>query len=183
MSTDPQEQAAGESPRLRYEDEAGQATGKRDIAVLAIAVALFGLAAVIVNDASGYVIRRSYARFGPEIVPYLVATGIAFLAILTAIMGWRGMFEGRPKMNYAGVLWLVGGILAEIVMLYGGTGFIPGSAVLFAFAARAFGQNTLPLNLAVGAVLSTLLFLLFRYGLGLSLPNGPLERAIDLLLR
>jgi putative tricarboxylic transport membrane protein len=136
-----------------------------------------------VNDASGYVIRRSYARFGPEIVPYLVATGITMLGVLTAIMGWRGMFEGRPRMNYAGVLWLVGGILAEIAMLYGGTGFIPGSAVLFACAARAFGQKTLPLNLAVGAVLSTLLFLLFRYGLGLSLPSGPLERTIDLLLR
>jgi putative tricarboxylic transport membrane protein len=183
MSADPQDKAAGETPRLRYEDEVGQGTGKRDIAGLAIAVALFALAAVIVNDASGYEIRRSYARFGPEIVPYLVAAGISGLAVLTAIMGWRGMFEGRPRMNYAGVLWLIGGILAEIAMLYGGTGFIPGSAVLFACAARAFGQKTLPLNLVVGAVLSTLLFLLFRYGLGLSLPNGPLERAIDLLLR
>jgi putative tricarboxylic transport membrane protein len=54
---------------------------------------------------------------------------------------------------------------------------------LFAFAARAFGQATLLLNLAIGAVLSTLLYLLFRYGLGLSLPAGPVEQTIDLLLR
>ena len=183
MSAAPQNETAGEEPRLHYEDEAGQGSGKRDMAGLAIAVALFVLAAIIVNDASGYVIRRSYAQFGPEIVPYLVAAGIAGLGILTVIMALRGQFETRERLNIGGILWLIGGILAEIAMLYGGTGFIPGSAVLFACAARAFGQNTLPLNLAVGAVLSTLLFLLFRYGLGLSLPAGPLERTIDLLLR
>jgi putative tricarboxylic transport membrane protein len=183
MSAEPQNSAAGEVPRLQFEDEAGQGTGKRDLAGLAIAVALFVLAAIIVNDASSYVIRRSYAQFGPEIVPYLVAAGIAILGVLTVIMALRGSFEARDRLNMGGVLWLVGGILAEIAMLYGGTGFIPGSAVLFAFSARAFGQKTLPLNLVVGAVLSTLLFLLFRYGLGLSLPSGPLERTIDLILR
>ena len=116
-------------------------------------------------------------------MPYLIAAGLAVLGALTVVMALRGKFEARDRLNLGGVLWLVGGISAEIAMLYGGTGFIPGSAVLFACAARAFGQKTLPLNLVVGAVLSTLLFLLFRYGLGLSLPNGPLERAIDLLLR
>lgn len=183
MSAEPQDNAAGGTPRLQFEDEAGQGSGKRDLAGLAIAVALFVLAAIIVNDASHYVIRRSYAKFGPEIVPYLVAGGIAILGALTVVMALRGGFEARDKLNFGGVLWLVAGIVAEIAMLYGGTGFIPGSAVLFAFAARAFGQKTLPLNLAVGTVLSTLLFLLFRYGLGLSLPVGPLERTIDLILR
>jgi len=183
MSAGPQDNAAGDEPRLPFDDEAGQGTGKRDIAGLLIAMGLFALAAVIVNDASGYVIRRSYARFGPEIVPYLIAAGITVLGVLTVVMALRGKFEARDPLNIGGVLWLVGGILAEIAMLYGGTGFIPGSAVLFACAARAFGQTTLILNLAVGAALSTFLFLLFRYGLGLSLPGGPLERTIDLLLR
>lgn len=183
MSGDPQNTAAGEEPRLPFDDEVGKGSGKRDIAVLLIAVGLFGLAAVIVNDASGYVIRRSYARFGPEIVPYLIAAGITVLGAITVVMALRGKFEARDRLNIGGVLWLVGGIVAEIAMLYGGTGFIPGSAVLFACAARAFGQTTLLLNLVIGAVLSTVLFLLFRYGLGLSLPSGPLERSINLLLR
>ena len=182
MSGDPN-QPAGDPPRLRGEDEAGRGSGRRDLAGLGIAVALFGLAYVIVNDASGYPIRRSYAQFGPEIVPYIVATGLAGLAALTVVMALRGSFEVRAPLNWGGVAWLVGAILIEIAMLYGGTGFIPASAVLFGFAARAFGQKTLLLNIAVGAVLSTLLFLLFRYGLGLALPAGPLERAIDLMLR
>jgi putative tricarboxylic transport membrane protein len=39
------------------------------------------------------------------------------------------------------------------------------------------------LNLAIGAVLSLLLFFLFQFGLGLALPAGPVERTIDLLFR
>lgn len=183
MAVDPQNTAAEEDLRLPFDDEAGTGTGKRDAAGLAIAVALFALAAVIVSDASGYAVRQSYARFGPEIVPYVVASGIAILAVVTVLMAWRGEFEARDRLNFGGLSWLVGGILVEIAMLYGGTGFIPGSAVLFACAARAFGQTTLVLNLVIGTVMSTLLFLLFRYGLGLSLPSGPLERAIDILVR
>ncbi|MFN3662527.1 tripartite tricarboxylate transporter TctB family protein [Yoonia sp.] len=183
MSGDQQNKAAEEELRLPFDDDAGAGTGKRDAAGLAIAVGLFVLAAVIVNDASGYAIRRSYARFGPEIVPYVVASGIAVLAVITVFMAWRGQFEARDRMNWGGFTWLTGGIVVEIAMLYGGTGFIAGSTVLFAFAARAFGQATWLVNIAIGVVLSTALFLLFRYGLGLSLPNGPVERAIDLLLR
>jgi putative tricarboxylic transport membrane protein len=182
MSGDP-DQAAGDIPRLHGEDEAGRGSGRRDLAGLAIAVALFALAYVIVNDASGYPVRRSYAQFGPEIVPYIVAAGLAGLAAITVVMAWRGGFEARAPLNWQGVAWLVAAILIEIAMLYGGTGFIPASAVLFGLAARAFGQKTLLLNLAIGAILSTLLFLLFRYGLGLALPSGPLERIIDLMLR
>lgn len=169
--------------RLHGEDETGQASGRRDLAGLGIAVALFALAALIYSDASGYPVRRSYAQFGPEIVPFIVAAGILVLAGLTALGAWRGQFEARDPLNWGGVLWLVAAIVVEIVMLYSGTGFIPASTVLFAFAARAFGQTTHLLNLAIGAVMSGLLFLLFRYGLGLALPNGPLERIIDQILR
>ncbi len=176
-------QAAGGEPRLHGEDEAGPASGRRDLAGLAIAAALLALAYVIANDAAGYPIRRSYAQFGPEIVPYIVASGLALLAALTVVIAWRGGFEARERLNVGGVAWLVSAIVLEIAMLYSGTGFIAASAVMFGCAARAFGQTTMLLNLVIGAVLSSLLFLLFRYGLGLALPSGPLERAIDLALR
>lgn len=184
------QQAAGETRlsdsdeiRLHGEDEAGKASGKRDLAVLGIAAGLFGLAVLIYSDASGYPVRRSYAQFGPEIVPYIVAAGIVVLAAITAFAGWRGQFEARERLNIGGLGWLITAIVLEIAMLYSGTGFIPASTVLFACAARAFGQTTYLLNLAIGAVMSTLLFLLFRFGLGLALPNGPLERILDQLLR
>lgn len=189
MSAD-KTQAAGETRlsaepdiRLHGEDEAGQYSGRRDFAALGIAVALFALAALIYSDAASYPVRRSYAQFGPEIVPFIVAFGIVVMGGLTAFAAWRGHFEARDPLNWGGVLWLVSAIVVEIIMLYSGTGFIPASTVLFAFAARAFGQKTHLLNLAIGAAMSGLLFLLFRYGLGLALPNGPLERIIDQVLR
>lgn len=177
--------AAEPAPEVRLygEDEAGQGSGLRDLAGLAIAGGLFLLAYVIFNDASGYPIRRSYAQFGPEIFPYIVALGIVVMAGITAVIAWRGGFEARVPLNYAGLFWIVSAILAQIVLLYAGSGFIIASTVLFAFSARAFGQTTHILNLSIGAAMATLLFLLFRYGLGLALPNGPLERGIDLLLR
>jgi putative tricarboxylic transport membrane protein len=138
---------------------------------------------VIFNDASSYPIRRSYAQFGPEIFPYLIGTGVVVLAGITAVIAWRGGFEARDRLNYAGLFWIIAAIVAQIALLYGGSGFIIASTVLFAFSARAFGQTTYLLNLLIGAALSVLLFVLFRYGLGLALPGGPLERGLDLLLR
>jgi putative tricarboxylic transport membrane protein len=169
--------------RLRGEDELGAATGLRDLAGLAIAVCLFLLALLIYNDASGYPVRQSYAQFGPEIFPYITAIGVAVLAAITGLVAWRGGFEARDALNLSGFAWIVAAICVQIVMLYAGSGFILASAVLFAFSSRAFGQVTHVLNLAIGFILSATLFLLFRYGLGLSLPSGPLERLIDQLFR
>jgi putative tricarboxylic transport membrane protein len=169
--------------RLYGEDEAGQGSGLRDLAGLAIAAGLFVLAYVIYNDASGYPVRRSYAQFGPEIFPYIIALGIVVLAVVTAVIAWRGGFEARVPLNYGGFFWIIAALVAQIALLYGGSGFIIASTVLFAFASRAFGQTRHLLNFAIGAVMATLMFLLFRYGLGLALPGGPLERGIDLLLR
>ena len=175
--------AAGDVPRLRGEDESGAGSGRRDLAGLAIAVALFALAWVIVDDASGYPVRRTQAQFGPEIVPYIVAAGLAGIAALTVLMALRGGFEARPPVKWDGVLWVGGALVLQIVLLYGGAGFIPASAVLFGLAARGFGQRTLPLNQLIGAILSALLYVLFRHGLGLALPSGPLERFLDLAFR
>ena len=176
------DQAAPEV-RLHGEDEVGQGSGLRDMAGLGIAAGLFALAFVIYSDAAAYPVRRTYAQFGPEIFPYLIALGIVVLAGVTTVIAWRGGFEARARLNYGGLFWIIAAIVVEIVMLFAGSGFIAASTVLFAFSARAFGQTTHLLNFAIGATMSTLLFLLFRYGLGLALPNGPLERSIDLLLR
>jgi putative tricarboxylic transport membrane protein len=175
--------AAGDHPRLHSDYEAGAPSQRRDLGALLIAVGLFGLAWVIFSDASGYPVRRSHARFGPAIVPFIVASGIVVLGALTVVSALRGQFEARDRLNIAGFAWLVAALIAELALIYGGGGFILASTVLFGFAARAFGQTTMVRSLAIGAVLSCALFLLFQYGLGLSLPAGPLEGFINSLLR
>lgn len=173
--------AAGDI-RLRGEEEAGPASGVRDLAGLAISAGLLVLAYVISNDAADYPIRQSYAQFGPEIVPYIVAAGIAVMALITGLIAWRGGFEARERLNGVGLFWVVVAICVQIAMLYGGAGFILASTALFALTALAFGQTTTLLNIVIGAVLAFVLYLVFRYGLGLSLPSGPIENVIGLVL-
>lgn len=185
-------QAAGASSRLPddfdpfdipAEDSAEAGTGRRDLAGLAIAAGLLVLAILIVNDATGYVVRRNAARFGPNIFPYLIGAALVGAAALTVVMAMRGRFPARDRLNWAGFVWVVAALVGEIVLLKVGTGFIPASAVLFGFAARGFGQKPVWRNILVGAVLSSLLYILFRYGLGLSLPAGPIEQLLSALLR
>ena len=154
-------------------------TASRDLAGLAIAAGLFALAILIWRDAASYPERRTYAQFGPEIFPYLVAAGTAVFAALTALMAWRGGFPARETMNWPPVIWVVMAVVAEIVLLTADLGFILASGTLFGFAARGMGRKPVWLTVAVGIGVSLLLYILFRHGLGLSLPDGPLERIVD----
>lgn len=176
MSAD--KEGAGDS-RLH----AGEDTTGRDLAGLAIALALFALAAVIWWDASAYPVRRSYAQFGPEIFPYIVAAGLAGFGILTVRLALLAEFPPREETSWPPVLWVAGAVAAEIALLRVGAGFILASGTLFGFAARGMGRRPVWLCVLVGVVVSALLYILFRHGLGLSLRAGPPERVIDALFR
>jgi putative tricarboxylic transport membrane protein len=150
-----------------------------DISGLAIAAGLFLLAFLIWWDASGYPERRNYAQFGPEIFPYLVAAGLAIFGALTVVMAVRNWFPEREAMSGGPVAWIVAAIVAEIALLMSGFGFIVGSGFLFGLCARGMGRRPVWLTVLAGLVVSLLLYILFRHGLGLSLPAGPLERVVD----
>ena len=149
---------------------------------LIIAIALFALAALVFFDATTYPERRNYGNFGPAIFPFIVASGIVLMALLTLALAWRGDFPTRQEMNLPPVLWVAGAVAAEIVILTAGLGFTLGSGVLFGFAARGLGRRPLWLTVCVGIVVSLLLYILFRHGLGLSLPAGPVERVVNGLM-
>lgn len=176
MSAD--KEGAGDSRLQLPRDTTG-----RDLAGLAIAFGLFALAAIIWWDASGYPVRRSYAQFGPEIFPYIVAAGLAGFAILTVRLALLAQFPEREPLNWPPVIWVAGAVAAEIVLLRVGAGFILASGTLFGFAARGMGRKPVWFTILVGVVVSGLLYILFRYGLGLSLRAGPPERLIDSLFR
>ncbi len=172
MSTETE--GAGES-RLPSE----QHSIGRDLAGLAIAVGLFALAILIWWDASGYPVRRSYAQFGPEIFPYLVAAGLAGFGFLTVRLAILGEFPERSELNWPPVAWIVGAVVAQITLLSVGAGFILASGSLFGLSARGMGRRPVWFTILVGVCISALLYILFRHGLGLSLRAGPLERLID----
>ena len=78
--------------------------------------------------------------------------------------------------DWGAVAWILLALTGLIGSIWAGLGFILGSTLLFALTARAFGRRAMIADLLIGAVLATLIFLLFNKLLRLALPAGPLER-------
>jgi putative tricarboxylic transport membrane protein len=148
-----------------------------DRAGLVIAVLLALLAAVIFWQTRAMPVTAQYARVGPTTFPYVVAAGLALLAAGTAVSAWRGGFPEREADRVGPMLWIVGGLVAQMLLLKT-AGFSIATGVLFALAARGFGRGPLWLTLPMGIVFAFVVWLIFARLLNLSLPAGPLERLV-----
>jgi putative tricarboxylic transport membrane protein len=149
-----------------------------DWAVLAVAAVLLGLAGIVAWDAnhlSGAV--AAYSRVGAAAFPYGIAAALAVCGILTAVSAFRHNPVEREVLELPPLLWVICGLVAQIVLL-GFAGFSIATGFLFAFTARGFGGKPLWLTIPIGIVLSFILYVIFSRGLQLSLPQGPLERLI-----
>ena len=146
-----------------------------------VGIVLFAVAAITIWDASGMRIRAQYG-VGANAASYVVA---AFLLALGAghIFGAFRRKDDDDEEEQEATDWrAIGWIGAALVGLVGaiglGGGFILGSTLLFAFTSRAFGRKAILLDLAHGAVIAVLVYLLFHGLLTLNLPSGPLERLL-----
>lgn len=152
-------------------------TRRPDRAALAIAVGLAVVAVIMAWSTSRMGAAAGYARIGPETVPYVVSLCLFVLAIWTAISAWRGEFPEREPQDIPSVLWIVGGLIAQMLLLKP-VGFSVGTGLLFAATARGFGRGPLWMTIPIGIVISFAIWVLFAKGLQLSLPAGPIESLI-----
>lgn len=143
--------------------------------VIALVLALIG--GVIIWQTAQMRLPPIQAKVGPQVFPYVIAGGLILLAILTAISAFRGQFPEREKDNYGPMLWIIGGLVGQMLLL-GWAGFSVGTAVLFAFTAKGFGRGPLWQTLPIGFGLAFLIWFIFSHGLQLALPTGPIERLI-----
>jgi putative tricarboxylic transport membrane protein len=159
-------------------DESRQGSQHRpDWAALAIAV-LLGVAAVVIGWSTATMPgAANYARIGPTSFPYAIAAVLFVLAVWTAVAALRGEFPRREEQNIAPMVWIVGGLAAQMLLLKV-AGFSIATGLLFAATARGFGRGPLWLTIPVGIVLAFIIWIIFARGLQLSLPAGPLERLI-----
>ena len=150
--------------------------GKRrpDRAALFIAVFLAAVAAIIFWDVSRLAAIASYSRIGPATVPFVIACVLLLLAAWTAVEAWRGDFPKREHQEVGPVIWIVGGLVAQLLLLKP-AGFSIATGILFAAAAAGFGRRKLWITIPVGIVLCLGIWLIFAGLLQLSLPAGPLE--------
>ena len=150
---------------------------RSDTAGLIIAGVLLLIALVIFWDTAALQLAPTYG-LGPKAMPYVVATGLAVLAIGNALLAWRGDFPEREPFVARPIVLILGGLAALIAIIGIGGGFIVATAVLFAATATAFGRRAVLFDLAIGLVLGVAVYLLFDKLLALSLPAGPLERLL-----
>jgi len=145
-----------------------------DRAAMAIGVALLVLGLLVGWDAS-HVGGGAYARVGPATVPYLISAVLVALSIWTMVEAWRGDFPEREHDEFAPIVWIVGGLAAQLILL-NTAGFSIATGLLFAATARAFGRRKLWMTIPIGILLCFAIWILFTQVLRLALPAGPLER-------
>jgi putative tricarboxylic transport membrane protein len=146
-------------------------------AAFIIAAGLAGLAALLLVDAAGLKQDGGYAGVGPADVPRIIAYGLLVLAVLTVVAGIKGDLPRPPRQAPAPILWILGGLGLQLVLLHV-VGFVISSALLFGMTARGFGQRPLWKAVAMGLVLAMVIYGVFDRLLQLNLPAGPLERLI-----
>ena len=150
---------------------------KLDPTGIVVAALLAFVAAAIMWDANRLALGQTYG-VGPKAMPYVVATGLALLAIGNLLLGLRGDFPARERASTKAILQILGGLAALIALIGLGGGFILATTILFAMTAMAFGRRALAADLAIGFVLAVVIYLAFDKVLSLSLPAGPLERLL-----
>jgi putative tricarboxylic transport membrane protein len=146
-------------------------------AAFIIAAGLAGLAGVLLWDAAGLKQDGGYAGVGPADVPRMIAYGLLILSVGTVIAGIRGDLPRPPRQAPAPLLWILGGLGAQLALLHV-LGFVLSGAILFGCTARGFGKKPLWRGLLIGLVLAVVIYGLFDRVLRLNLPGGPLEHLI-----
>jgi putative tricarboxylic transport membrane protein len=122
-----------------------------------------------------------YAQVGPGVVPRVVGAVLLILGAFLMAEALRGGFPGvdeeaeaKLPMDWPAFAWVSGGIIAYGVLIES-LGFIFASTILFVMVARGFSSRRWILNVLTGLVLASLVFAMFNYGLGLTLPAGVLK--------
>lgn len=148
-----------------------------DRAELVIALALIAMGAVVAWDAAHMRTGvAAYSRIGPRAFPYAIAAGLVAIGIATAFTAFRSAASKRERDEIVPMAWIVGGLVAQIVLLRY-AGFALATGAVFAATARAFGRGPLWLTYPLGVIFSLAIWLFFAKGLQLLLPAGPLENA------
>lgn len=140
----------------------------------AIGVGLIALAAITWFDARSMTIVSNYG-VGADAASYFVAIVLAVLGVAHLARAFQPGIVA-DEADWGAVAWILLALGGLIGSIWAGLGFVLGSALLFAFTARAFGRRALLADLLIGAVIATLVFLLFNKLLQLALPQGPFER-------
>lgn len=122
-----------------------------------------------------------YAQVGPGVVPRIVGSITLLLGAWLMRDAFTGGFRGVDEaaeaskpLAWPAFAWVTAGLISY-GLLVERAGFILASTLLFMLVARGFNSRRWLLNALTGVVLAVLIFAIFNYGLGLTLPAGVLK--------
>ena len=145
-----------------------------------VAAGVAAIGALILGGSFFLPTGGGYAQVGPGVVPRVVGVVLVILGAVLLREAFSGGFSGvdeeaeaKLPMDWPAFAWVSGGIIAY-GLLVEGAGFIIASTILFVMVARGFNSRRWLLNAITGLVLAVIIFAIFNYGLGLTLPAGVL---------
>ena len=148
---------------------------------LAVAIGLIVIGGLIFIGAFALPAGGGYAQVGPGVVPRGVGALMIVLGIFLLREAFTGGFRGVDEeaevhlpMDWPSFAWVSGGIIAYGLVIEH-AGFILSSTILYVAVARGFHSRRWLLNAGTGVVLAAIVFAIFNYGLGLTLPAGVLK--------
>jgi putative tricarboxylic transport membrane protein len=156
----------------------GPATGRRpDGAAFIIAAGLAALGALLIVQGRAIPDKGGYAGIGSGDLPVFVGVCLWLLALAHVWKGWRQGPPDMPRQRLVPVLFIVGGLALQLILLHP-LGFSISSGILFACTAAAFGKVNFAISLPAGIGLALVIYGVFDQLLKLNLPAGLLENLI-----
>jgi putative tricarboxylic transport membrane protein len=142
-------------------------------AVLGGGVLALGL--FIVSETALLEVAPVHAAVGPTLFPYLVGGGLIVIGVLVLYQAGFGHIahERGFELDWVAVVLISAGLVAQMFLLEW-LGWIPSTTLLFMAVARSFGSRRLLIDALLGLALTSLVFVIFNYGLDLTLPGGVL---------
>ncbi|HMS96241.1 MAG TPA: tripartite tricarboxylate transporter TctB family protein [Tabrizicola sp.] len=148
------------------------ATGRRpDGAAFIIAAILAGLGTLLIWQGAVIPDKGGYAGIGSGHLPIFVGGGLLLLAMAHVWKGLRHPVAALPRQQPAPVLFIVGGLALQLILLHP-LGFSIASGILFACTAAAFGKRNFAVSLPVGFGFALAVYGVFDQLLKLNLPAG-----------
>jgi putative tricarboxylic transport membrane protein len=148
---------------------------------LAVAAGILATGAFVLGGSFFLPTGGGYAQVGPGVVPRVVGLFLLVLGAFLAYEAFTGGFQGvdeeaeaRVPMDWRAFAWVSAGIIVYGLAVEP-VGFVISSAALFVLVARGFASRRWASNILVGLALAAVVYAIFNYGLGLTLPPGVLR--------
>jgi putative tricarboxylic transport membrane protein len=134
---------------------------------------VLGLGLFVAIETSVMEVTASNAAIGPRLFPFLVALALLMVGAFVLRQAFFGHIahERGFELDWLAVALVLGGLLLQMFLVES-LGWIIATTLLFVAATLAFRERRVLISIAIGLALTCLTYVVFNYGLGLSLPVG-----------